>query len=512
MVKQAIVKRSGPFIQFSTDGETPLPAVVVNALEQPLYYTHISFEWAQMRFRGGRENSINAETRRLFQYDAHGLLVTHQGFLTKLKEVLRDLNYSVEIIDCNEPKAPEVYVADWDNVFEKFMFRPQQKECLAQIDMHDGGIIDAITAFGKMYILAMVCCLYRGAKIDIVVTRKDVADSIRRLVTKYVADVGRVGGGKRKKGRVTVYTAKSLHHSDFDADIVLADEVHELVTDANATQISRYHNARMFGFTASKETRMDNAHHRLEGLFGPTIFKLDYQTGEALGLVVPVTVQWLDVQTTVNPCQGISNITQQKRWGIWRHDKRNQIIAEIARKYFEAGKQVLILVDTVEHLLHLRKYLPEFSICCGENARVNSDEILKRTYVNEGLMEPDEILMDVHRREQTRTAFEKREILGAIATGVWAVGVSFDGLNVLIRADAADSETANVQLPGRVCRIDEKTGKQCGILIDCMDYWDRKFKDRSYNRRRSYGTRGWEQIKSDGSIWNPVSRSNRAKI
>jgi len=512
MVNQAIVKRSGPFIQFSVDGERPLPAAVVEALEEPLYYTHLSFEWAQMRFGSGRENSINAETRRLFQYDEQGLLVTQHGFLSKLRNVLTTQGYTCEVIDCNEPKAANIYESDWDSVFEKFNFRPQQDVCLSQIDMHDGGIIDAITAFGKMYILAMVCALYRNAKIDIVVSRKDVAESICRLVTKYVSDVGRVGGGKKKKGRVTVYTAKSLHHSDFDADIVLADEVHELVTDANAAQISRYHNARMFGFTASKETRMDNAHHRLEGLFGPTIFKIDYQTGESLGLVVPMTVQWLDVQTTVNPCKGVSNITQQKRWGIWRHDKRNQIIAEMANAYFKENKQVLILVDTVDHLLHLRKYLPEFSICCGENARVNADDRLKQTYVREGLMEPDEILMDVHRREQTRKDFESREILGVIATGVWAVGVSFDGLNVLMRADGADSETANIQLPGRVCRTDTQTGKACGILVDCMDYWDRKFKDRSYNRRRSYGTRGWTQVKSDGSIWNPVSRSGRAKI
>ena len=143
--------------------------------------------------------------------------------------------------------------------------------------MHECGVVDAVPAFGKMWVIWMICCLFRQAKIDIVTKRKDVVQSMRTLGTRFVPAIGQVGGGKKTQERVTVYTADSLHRSDYDADIVLADEVHELMTDRYAELLGRYHSARMFGFTASKETRADNAHHRMEAIFGPTIFKLAYQ-------------------------------------------------------------------------------------------------------------------------------------------------------------------------------------------------------------------------------------------
>jgi len=512
MSNKVNIVKSGSLIQLSADGVQPLDPYILRKIEPQLCYNHVCFNWAQVAYGGRREQSFESETVRLFEYDSDSLLVTQKGFLPRLTEIFKAENYAISFIDYDEPKAASVYMEDWDDVVSKFDFRPQQDVCLTQIAGHDGGIIDAITAFGKMYVIAMVCCLYRNAKIDIVVSRKDVADSIQRLVTKYVPLVGRVGGGKKVKGRVTVYTVKSLNHSNYDADIVLADEVHELVTDANRLFLSRYKNARMFGFTASKETRMDNAYHHLEGMFGPTIFKIDYPTGEKLGLVVPIVVQWLDVRSNSNPCSGISNITVQKRLGIWQHAERNSVIAEAANGLHAKGQQVLILVDTVEHLLHLKKLLPEFAICCSENAEVNSNKSLHASYVQLGLLEEDEVVMTAVKRGQTREAFERRELLGVIATGVWSVGVSFNGLNVLIRADGSSSETANVQLPGRVCRTDAATAKGCGILIDCIDHWDNKYRNRSFSRRRSYSQRGWTQVNPDGSIWNEIKGKKRAKV
>ena len=511
MSNKVKIVKAGPLIQLSADGTQPLDSYILRKIEPQLCYNHVRFNWAQVAYGGRREQSFESETVRLFEYDSDNFLVTQKGFLTRLTKIFKDENYEVSYLDYDDPKAPRVYDADWDSVVNNFEFRPKQDECLVQIAGHAGGIIDAITAFGKMYVIAMVCCLYPNAKIDIVVSRKDVADAIQRLVMKYVPLVGRVGGGKKAKGRVTVYTVKSLNHSDYDADIVLADEVHELVTDANRLFLSRYKNARMFGFTASKETRMDNAHHHLEGMFGPTIFKIDYQTGEKLGLVVPIVVQWLAVRSESNPCNGVANITAQKRWGIWRHTERNSAIAEMARSMYAKDKQVLILVDTVEHLLHLKKLLPEFEICCSENAEVNSNASLHAHYVQEGLLEENEVVMTAAKREQTRKAFERRDLRGVIATGVWAVGVSFDGLNVLIRADGSSSETANVQLPGRVCRTDSMTGKECGIVVDCLDYWDNKYRNKSFSRRRSYSQRGWTQLNPDGSVWNEIKGRRRAK-
>src|SRR5690606_41713531 len=67
--------------------------------------------------------------------------------------------------------------------------------------------------------------IYPHAKIDVVTKWKSVADTLHQRLTRYIPNVGLVRSGKKYRGRVTVYTADSLHHSDFSANIVLADEV-----------------------------------------------------------------------------------------------------------------------------------------------------------------------------------------------------------------------------------------------------------------------------------------------
>jgi len=488
----------------SADGQKPLPAGIYKALERPLFYTFIKFKFGAEAYNKdtGAHEPRTSERRRLFQYDDQGRLVCQKGFRPRLTGMLMQMGLQVEFIDKDDPKDPKIYQAHWDRVFDRFQFRSQQDVCLAQIDMHDYGLIDAPPAFGKTHIMGMIGVLYPKAKIDIVTKRKDVVARHKQLLTSWIPSVGQIGGGKKERNRrVTVYTADSLHHSDFTADFMLADEAHELMTDRLAEQVSRYWRSRNFAFTATPDTRMDNAHHRMEGIFGPTIFKMTQQQAEAHSLVAPVLVQWINVESDFDPALQ-STLVAQKRNGIWRHEFRNELIARAAREHRAQDKQVLILVDTVDHALHIRKHLPEAKLCYAEGG-LSTDK--RRFFIREGLLEPGEV-MTLPERNSLRHGFERREEMLVIATGVWAVGVSFDSLNVLIRADGGSSETVNVQLPGRVCRIDSSSGKQCGVLVDFYDDWNSNFRTKSVTRRRSYHKRGWTQFLSNGAIWAPRTR------
>jgi superfamily II DNA or RNA helicase len=423
---------------------------------------------------------------------------------------LEDHGFAVTFIDKDTPKPVSTYAPDWDRLFQRFQLRPRQEECMAQIDMHDYGQIIAPPAFGKTFIMAMIASVYPKAKIDITTKRKDVVGTIRNILTRWVPNVGQVGGGKQKKGRVTVYTANSLHLSDFNADILLADEVHELMTDRLAERLNQYWHSRNYAFTATPGMRLDNAYHRAEGLFGPVIFEMSQPEAEQLGLVAPILVQWVDVSIATNPAAPYKTLVARKRNGIWRNQYRNNEIAQVARQYLSAGEQTLILVDTVDHALHLRRLLPEATLCYSEGALDGRESQVKRQqYVKSGMLGADEH-MTTPLRSSLRTKFENRELMLAIATGVWAVGVSFDSLNVLIRADGGASETANIQLPGRVCRI--ASGKACGVLVDFWDKWDLGFRDRAMQRRRDYHKRGWTQILPNGAVWKPGMRVSRAGL
>jgi superfamily II DNA or RNA helicase len=500
MTKAAIITQQGALIKVTKEDMTPLPGDVAHRLGQALTYTHFQYHHganAHDPTTGVREN-ITTESRRLYVLDNTGCFCCQHGFRHKVETHLATEGYACSFLNHTQVQNPGAYTPDWDRVFSRFKFRPKQDECLAQIDMHDSGIIDAVTAFGKTHIMGMICNLYPQAKIDIVTKRKDVVATIRQFLSQWIPNVGQVGGGKRRKSRVTVYTADSLHHSDFDAEFFLADEVHELMTDRYAEILSRYWYSRCFGFTATAATRFDNAHERMEGLFGPTIFYLPYQEAERLGLVVPILVQWIEV-AGCSPCQGLRDLVAQKRKGIWQNGNRNSVIAATANSFVQQGQQTLILVDTLEHGLHLRQWLPHFKLCYSENAL---DPKKRQMYLEMGLMRPEEN-MSSPLRTKLRTDFENRKYLGAIATGVWSVGVSFDSLEVLVRAEGSSSETQNVQAPGRVCRIHEDTGKEVGIVVDFHDKFDSKFYSRSLDRRHSYHQHGWVQIQPNGKIWKP---------
>jgi len=507
MSKFAVIRQRSPFIEVSADGQNPLTNGIARKIADRLTYTHMQYLHGEEGYDAvsNTRDSVKTELRRLYNFSANGCLCCLKGWRHTVSRILEEEGFRVQYVNYDPEKPANTYEAHWDRVFDRFEFRPRQVDCLAQIDMHDEGVIEAVTAFGKSFMFAMICTLYPNAKIDIVTKSKSVVATIRNRLTKWIPDVGQVGGGKKRKRRVTVYTADSLKHSDFDADIVLVDEVHELMTDRYFEWLSRYWHARMFGFTATKETRFDNAYERMEGLFGPTIFHMPYPLAEQLGIVVPIICQWLSVEPGWNPCRTVYKRLERKRWGIWRHDYRNRVIAAAAESLVADGNQTLILVETLEHGLFLRQLLPEFQLCYSEQALKKHK---RDFYVNNNLMHPEES-MTAQRRDQLRRQFEDRQFMGAIATGVWSVGVSFDSLQVMIRADGGSSETNSTQGPGRVCRINPETGKNCGILIDCDDRFDDRFANGADTRRRSYSKHGWTQYLPDGTIWRPGMRTRR---
>jgi superfamily II DNA or RNA helicase len=250
----------------------------------------------------------------------------------------------------------------------------------------------------------------------------------------------------------------------------------------------------MYGFTASKDTRHDNDHRRLEGLFGPTIFHLPYAEAQQHNLVVPMVVRWLQYPTNRNLVENYETPTARRRYGIWRNENRNAAIAEAARQFVDEGLQTLIVVETIEAGLYLQQLLPDFKFCYAEGTLDNAEK--RGRFIRAGIWHEDDTPLTAMEREQLRLDFQERKFLGAIATGVWSVGVSFDSLNVLIRADGQASETGSIQTPGRVARTFD--GKDCGIVVDCVDRFDRQFLNRSNTRRKAYARQGWQQFLDTG--------------
>ena len=476
-------------LDVSLPGLQPLPAAMLVMLGNEFSYQHKKLLRGHDRFGpDGAASNMEIERRFMCRVEA-GRLVTGFGFLTRLVQVLNKYGCRVRYMDVTPPVDPKIYTPDWDNVRMRVKFRARQEECLQQLANNQCGIVNATTGFGKTYMFEALCHLYPYAKFDIVVGLKDVANRIVRQLSGSIPNVGQIGGGKKKRGnRVNVYVSKSIHHARHtEANFLLADEAHTLMTPDIIRGIDdAWKFTRNFGFTASPTGRMDGAHAMLEMYFGPEIFTLSYQDAVELGLVVPIRVRWLPIRLDRNPVAGMDGV-RRMRWGVWRNEERNRLIAEDVRKnYSDPNTQVLILTATTEHAVSLWQYLKEFSLCYGD---IPSDKIIR--YKRSGYLPANFIPMSATRREQLRDGFESGAVKRVIATDVWATGVDFANLQVLYRVDARESEILDIQGPGRVSRIAE--GKQYGEVIDCYDVFDKNFKRKSDRRKASYKKLGWAQ-------------------
>jgi superfamily II DNA or RNA helicase len=420
--------------------------------------------------------------------DKEPQLRTNAGFLQRITDVLKQNGYTPNIKDLEPERRASVFVPNWDNA-EGFDWRHRQRETLECLLAHQRGQVWWATGAGKSWLMVPLCLVLPRARIVICTKHLSVLNEHYTRLSKHLPDVGLVNGSSKQMGcRVTCVSSGSLQHIDpMTTDIFLADEHHELATDVMFEKFARFEYSRMFGLSANFNDRFDGADFELEGIFGPLITKLTYEEGVKNDMIVPIQVHWREVMMRNNPAAGMDGVFR-KKFGIWRNNHRNAMIAEDARKH--PKDQVLITVETLEHACYLKKHLPEFTLCYAPNDmhKESLDDYKLRGLIPQE-MEP----ITATELFENKRAFEAGTLRKVIATTVWNRGVNFHHLQVLIRADASSSAIADTQIPGRLSRLND--GKQYGLLIDYMDEFDASFKRKSLQRLADYKKKGWTQLK-----------------
>lgn len=489
MDQKVYIRQIGNTLELSGGGNKPLPEPVIGKLVPHLSFKKKTYLTPYQRRVSGVSSKYALNDVCIYDIDEYGRLCTCAGFLRTIRNVLRTSGITAmykDVTPVNSPRTYQPYIHLVDN---HFTYRARQKECLENILTNRSGIINAPTAFGKGTMICMVALALPYAKIFVTTRRIAVLETLHERLSKIFPNVGQIGGGCCRLGdRITVVSGDSLHRVTGEADVLLVDEAHEYGADTYAAQLAKFKNTRMYGFTASPTGRMDGTDLRLTALFGEEIFKLSYAEAAQLGLVVPICVEWLTVSPTFNPVAGVTDDVKRKRFGIWTNEERNRLIAEKASSYPQ--QQVLILVDTLEHAVNLKALLPDFDLVYA-----NAEEQDLRRYKRDGLIDDTFPAMTKQRRKQMKEDYERGELKKVIATGVWAVGVDFTHLEVLIRADGGSSEIASIQIPGRVSRLNKSINKEVGTLVDFFDSFDSGFEFKSKARQKYYAQMEWEQIR-----------------
>jgi superfamily II DNA or RNA helicase len=228
----------------------------------------------------------------------------------------------------------------------------------------------------------------------------------------------------------------------------------------------------------------------MESIFGPIRHTIDYAEAEAAGLVAPIKVATVEVDTRITCVSSIGKTLQaaKKRWCYWRNEARNQAIAWAANtipgRYGFQDPQVLILVETLEHAFRISRSLPDYAVVYA-----TANPVKFNKWKEQNLIPKESEVLTSDKRTAMLKDFMSGKLRKVIATSTWGTGVDFVNLDVLVYASGAPGEIRTTQWPGRNSRT--RQGKKFGLMIDFTDTWDIWTRRRAQQRLKTYKKHGW---------------------
>jgi len=502
-MSNVVIQRSGNLLSIETDPE--LNNRLVPVLDSLLSYSHRTWFQGMDLFNRQQQKrhfpqsilrpEFEDQVRRLYE-TIEGKIYCSAGLKSKIIRALEVLKLSYVYEDLRRDVLPP---ADYSRLLDipDLNFRYRQEEVITTIDCAEGGLINVPTGYGKTHIMTLLCKLYPRSRIACMSPGLDLIKSTyERLNSVIPGDVGRIGGGfYEPERRVILCSADSIHRLDMSKmSLIICDEVHAFATTERSIALcAQYTEAKMFGLSASLNSRADGADAILEAIFGPILLTITYGEAAEAGVVSAINTRMVSVPPAFgHPVLG-TNAVSNKRLGYWQNKIRNQVIAKTcadAIKEVEsediAEPQILVMVDTVEHVFELKRYLPDYEVVYA-----NMSDDLRAKLLKAGLITPDEI-MTPERRSELLKRFEKGKLKKVIANHCWKQGIDPIHLNIFVRADGGTSEIAGIQLPGRLSRV--TNAKKEGLLIDFWDEWDNWALNRSKKRKASYKKNGFNLI------------------
>ena len=262
-----------------------IPAAYEPILGRVCTYTHKGMEPT-----GRGRTQMTFERRQLYALDGDDMIIP-RGLMFACEQRLKESNLRFEVVEDACPFRREALEPDFD-VLGTTEWRYRQFDAFCLPALHDCSQIEAVTAFGKSFIVRKIAKAYKHANILVVVPGIGLSYDMWYKLGEEIGH-GKVGsfGGDKPKGlkRVTVTTPQSMHKVPPDwPDIILYDEVHTAAADTASEALMNFNKAVMLGFSGTTYGRSDNAEKRIEAIFGPIRIKVPYKEAVAHGMITPV--------------------------------------------------------------------------------------------------------------------------------------------------------------------------------------------------------------------------------
>lgn len=327
-------------------------------------------------------------------------------------------------------------------------FRFNQKEVVTKfLSMKRSGLLGAPTRWGKTAAIANTLKAYKGLKTILVAPGTDLLlHNLRPDLKKWLPDreIKVLCTGSKDKTQsedITLVSVDSLAKCCATSTrLVLVDEPHALPTEGRLEDFTRFVNARKLGFGATLDGRFDKRDPLIEGAIGPPLVVTTYKECRDIGAVAHLEIFMLRYQHAGFRCRDRNKAYERL---MWQNERLYQHLDNVLKPEggcFPPQWQLLMFINNEKQV-----------------------ECMQRT-----MKTPFEVamakLMTKKQREESMAHLKDGTTRACAATNIYAQGVTFSDLMVVVNLNGGGASTQNIQKPGRVLEV--RPGKKCGIMLD----------------------------------------------
>jgi superfamily II DNA or RNA helicase len=433
--KDTISNESCKFFQFNNS------LIIINPHPEMEKYLIIRKKSLELDTRTYDRRSV-VTPEALFQVVKHGspgrTIQTFQGFKSNLIQLAKNCGISVEFYDHRIPfPEPQLRLTHG--------FRLRQEELfLKVISANQSGLLQAPTRYGKSIMIINILRAYPRVKTVVTAPGVDllgqtVADLQQQLPEREIKGIFTGSRTKVPSEDITVCSLDSLHKVDMvDTKLLLIDEPHAAVSESRAPMIARFRNARILGFGATLSGRYDNADKLITGLIGPILGRRTFKEAVKEEAICDIKVFMMRI-----PFSSFHYSKRDTAYSrlLYKNETFFQLVREISSTIIPKEWQTIIFIDQ-------KKQADFMSLFIENSETVIAGRMTKK------------------QRQETFERMRVGEIKRCICTDVYAQGVTFPDLRVMVNASGGGGSISSVQKPGRLAQI--RPGKTCGYLVDFL--------------------------------------------
>ena len=409
------------------------------------------------------------------------VIQTMQGFCQDLLLLLKEEGVPYQLFDSRREFAkPRM------DLMHGFRF---SQEAITRQALLGGksGLVGAPTRWGKTTVLINIIRAYPKARIVVTLPGKDLVSQLHKEVKKAVPhrEVRKIGGGRgsskyQSETGITICGIDSLQKCEPAlTDLLIGDEVHSLVTAIRLAKLNKFSECRRIGLGATLKGRFDGRDPLIGGYFGPVLAERTYAEAVAEGSICPITVFFVRVKVPVDEYYHDRDVAYNRL--LFKNKSVASFVSRICHEILPEDWQTLIFIS---HEKQADLYLKSV----GEVGTIAMAKKLK----------PKE-------RDDLFARMQSGEVKRCIATNIYAQGVTFSDMRVMINCEGGGNNTSAIQKPGRLAEI--RPGKKMGLVVDFMfddDGWLEENKGKrpawhnlvrdSLARKEAYEEKGYDVV------------------